>query len=94
MEQFTKDMNIIAKLDDEPNDVGGLTAAQLKAKFDEGGVALKEYINAVLLPELERIADNLPVKGEDYFTEADKAELVDEVISSLTVYGGETEDAA
>lgn len=50
--EFTKDMGIIAKLDDEPNDVGGLTAAQLKDKFDEGGVALKQYINETLLPEL------------------------------------------
>lgn len=45
-------MGIIAKLDDEPNDVGGLTAAQLKAKFDEAGEAVKEYLNATLLPEL------------------------------------------
>lgn len=53
MERLTKDMNIIARLDDEPNDVGGLTAAQLKAKFDEGGVELKRYLNEVLLPALE-----------------------------------------
>ena len=39
--EFTYDMDIISKLDDEPNDAGGLTAAQLKAKFDEGGKALK-----------------------------------------------------
>lgn len=51
--QFEKDMGIIAKLDDEPNDVGGLTAAELKAKFDEGGEALQAYLNGVLLPELE-----------------------------------------
>lgn len=50
--EFTKDMGIIAKLEDEPNDVGGLTAAQLKDKFDEGGAALKQYINETLLPEL------------------------------------------
>jgi hypothetical protein len=43
--KITKDMNIIAALDDEPNDVGGLSAAQLKAKFDEGGLALKTFIN-------------------------------------------------
>lgn len=50
--EFTKDMAIIQKLEDEPNDVGGLTAAQLKGKFDEGGTALKEYINGTLLPQL------------------------------------------
>ncbi len=54
VELFTKDMHIIAKLDDEPNDVGGMTAAQLKDKFDEGGLAIKEYINDVLHPALEK----------------------------------------
>lgn len=50
--QFTKDMEIIGKLSDTPNVDDGLTAAQLKAKFDEGGEAIKEYLNGVLLPEL------------------------------------------
>lgn len=54
IEQFSKDMLIISRLDDEPNDAGGLTAAQLKGKFDEGGAAVKEYLNNVLLPALER----------------------------------------
>ena len=55
IEKFNKNMAIIAALDDEPNDVGGLTAAELKAKFDEGGQALKDYLNATLLPALERL---------------------------------------
>lgn len=50
--KLTKDMGVIAKLDDEPNDVGGLSAAELKAKFDEAGAAIKEYLNETLLPEL------------------------------------------
>lgn len=50
--KLTKDMGIIAKLEDEPNDVGGLTAAQLKAKFDEAGEAVKAYLNDTLLAEL------------------------------------------
>ena len=54
-EKFNKDMKIISALDDEPNDVGGLTAAELKAKFDEGGEDLKEYINNTLLPALESL---------------------------------------
>ena len=32
-----------------------------------------------------------PVKGTDYYTETDKAEMVNAVIASLPVYGGETE---
>lgn len=46
-------MSIIALLPDEPNDVGGLSAEQLKEKFDEGGNALKEYLNKTLIPEVE-----------------------------------------
>lgn len=49
---FLRDMDIIAALDDQPNDVGGLTAAELKAKFDEGGKAIQEYINHTLIPEV------------------------------------------
>lgn len=52
------DLSIIQKLDDYPNDVGGLSAAELKAKFDEGALALQTYINTVLIPAL--IASNLP----------------------------------
>lgn len=51
--KLTKDMNIIQKLDDEPNDVGGLTAAELKAKFDEPANAVKDWINNTFIPEAE-----------------------------------------
>lgn len=51
--KVTKDMGIIGALADKPNDVGGLTAGQLKAKFDEAGAALKDYLNNTLTAELE-----------------------------------------
>ena len=51
------DLSIIQKLDDYPNDIGGLSAEQLKAKFDEGVLALQTYINTVLIPAL--IASNV-----------------------------------
>lgn len=53
LSRFEKDMGIIAALDDEPNDVGGLSAQQLKEKFDEGGQAVKRYLNETLSPEIE-----------------------------------------
>ena len=53
MTKFTKDMSIIQRLDDEPNDVGGLSPSALKEKFDEGGIALQKFINEQLIPELE-----------------------------------------
>ena len=55
--EFQDDLNIIQKLDDEPNDVGGLTAAELKAKFDEAGLTIQNWLNTVLLPAL--VAANL-----------------------------------
>ena len=50
IELLDGDLNIIAKLDDEPNDVGGLTSAELKAKFDEAGNTIQKYINETLIP--------------------------------------------
>lgn len=55
IEKFIKNMSIIAELDDEPNDVGGLSSAELKNKFDEGGKAIKDYLNDTLLPSLENL---------------------------------------
>lgn len=51
--RFTEDVNNISRLDDQPNDVGGMSAAELKAEFDKAGNSLKNYINEVLLPLLE-----------------------------------------
>lgn len=58
--KFETDMNIISRLDDEPNDVGGLSSAQLKAKFDEAGLAIQKYLNEVLLPSIQKELTNLP----------------------------------
>lgn len=55
IEKFNKNMAIIAALDDEPNDVGGMTSAELKNKFDEGGKALQTYMNEILIPALENL---------------------------------------
>lgn len=49
---FDDDMDIIAKLDDEPNAVGGLTAAELKAEFDRPGKTIQKYLNETLVPSL------------------------------------------
>ena len=54
---FDEDMDIIQKLDDEPNDVGGLSAEQLKAEFDSAGNKTKDFINNELIPSI--IAEEL-----------------------------------
>ena len=51
--RLTTDLDVIQKLDNEPNDVGGLSADELKAKFDEAPNAVKTWLNDVLLPFLE-----------------------------------------
>jgi hypothetical protein len=45
--------NNIASLDDLPNDVGGLTAAQLKAKFDQFGADFVAWFNATHIAEAD-----------------------------------------
>lgn len=77
IEKFEKDMKIIYPLDDYPNDAQGLTSEELKAKFDEGGEALKEYINTVLLPAL--IARNLGFERSDNVP----ADTIQEAIENL-----------
>ncbi len=72
-EKFNKNMQIISALDDEPNDVGGLTAAELKAKFDEGGEAIKKYLNETLIPAV--VADGAT---EEHRAEAEAARVAAE----------------
>ncbi len=62
IEELGAELDIISALEDEPNDVGGLTAAELKARFDEAGNIIKNYINGTLLPGLnaENIVFTLP----------------------------------
>lgn len=51
--KFTTDTAVIAGLADLPNATSGLTAAQLKAKFDESATAIKTYINDTLTVEVD-----------------------------------------
>ena len=51
--RVTDELGTVSTLDDRPNDTGGLTAAELKAKFDADAGALKDYVNDVLIPFLE-----------------------------------------
>ena len=74
--ELTENLDIISALDNEPNDEGGLSAPELKAKFDEGGNAIKDYINGTLIPDVsgmisssvaaaELAAGNLPNGGTE-----------------------------
>ena len=51
--EFSKDIKIITALGDNPNSDNALTAQGLKEKFDEGGKAIKTFINGTLIPEIQ-----------------------------------------
>jgi len=57
---FDNNMAIISMLDDEPNDVGGLSAEDLKREFDRSGKEIQEFLNDTLIPEVdEALGDTL-----------------------------------
>lgn len=78
--KLTKDLSIISKLSDEPNDTDGLTADELKAKFDEAGNSIKDYLNNTLTLEMDNAI------GESYKkpgTGIPKTDLAEDVQTSL-----------
>lgn len=52
-ERIPDNIDYIASLSNRPNDQEGMTATELKRRFDQAGADIKEYINLVLLPALE-----------------------------------------
>ena len=56
--KLTADVEIIQKLCTFPNREDGLTAEQLKEKFDRGSVEIRKYINTVLVPVLDKALPN------------------------------------
>lgn len=61
--KLTEDLNVISGLSVRPNAVEGMSAAQLRAKFDEAANKIKGYLNDTLIPELEEEAA-IPAVGE------------------------------
>lgn len=51
--QLTDSVAIIAALSTLPNQTDGLSASQLKAKFDEAATLIKTFLNDTLISELE-----------------------------------------
>ena len=50
---YSGDTDYISQLDDQPNDNDGLSAAELKAKFDQSGTEFIAFFNEEHLPEAE-----------------------------------------
>ena len=76
IEKLSADLDIISKLGDYPLADDGLEPDQFKAKFDEAGKIIKQYINEVLIPSLDELVDvDALLKGilDTTLTKADKA---------------------
>lgn len=56
--KLTADLAVIQKLSDLPNATEGLSAEQLKAKFDEAAETIQTWINETLIPAIK--AENIP----------------------------------
>lgn len=52
-----EDVEVISKLGDTPGNDDGLTAQQLKGRFDLAGVRIKNFLNTVLIPQLNQLVD-------------------------------------
>jgi hypothetical protein len=73
--KFTKDVEVIQKLSDLPNTTDGLTAEQLKAKFDEAALLVKTFLNSELIPAIQ--AKNIPF---DKTGEIDAADIQNAIV--------------
>ena len=71
MEKFTEDLNIIRSLPDNP----ALTSDDFRSKFDEAGKKIKEYLNNIVIPEIESKA------GKSEMTQLNKK--IDESLAEL-----------
>lgn len=63
-EEFAEDMDILQSLGDNPNADDGLSSAELKAKFDEGGLKIKAYL-LTMIGQMNRMVDDLNRQFED-----------------------------
>lgn len=50
--KFLEDLNIIAKLGDNPGTDNGLSTSAFRAKFDEAALKIQQYINDVIVPAI------------------------------------------
>lgn len=92
---MTGEVNNISQLSDTPSLIEGLSPDELKARFDLGGVRIKDYINNTLIPQLERYsaAANIgaqSVSGFDQFStvQAALATIISHVLDLEDEIGG------
>lgn len=83
--RVTDELGTVSTLDDRPNDTGGLTAAELKAKFDADAGTLKTYVNDVLIPFLEgtSAAESLGIATISGFSADNIQTALEEIIGAM-----------
>lgn len=79
------DLNIIQKLSDLPNSTEGLSANQLKAKFDEAALYIQKWLNEQFIPSI--VAENIP------FTSSLEIEA-DNLADAIVNVQGQVKDAS
>ncbi len=100
--QFLDDLKIIQRLGDQPNRIDGLSADEMKEKFDAGSIIIQEYINKTLLPELTAEFKTKSPAGYGYGgvveslgTAADESDLEFKLTSAMaTLSAGEAKQVA
>lgn len=68
IQPMNDDVQIIQHLSDNPNQDDGLSAAQMKEKFDAASVLIKAYLNGTLVPavqQLQKALNNGEIIGVD-----------------------------
>ena len=93
--RFDKEMDIIQKLSNLPNDTSneGLSAEALKKRFDQAGLLIQSYLNDTLIPKLT--AENIPfmpVSDIDLNTVQAAIEYVRELVREVSA--GSIDDRA
>lgn len=83
--RVTDELGTVSTLDDRPNDTGGLTAAELKAKFDADAGALKDYVNDVLIPFLEgtSAAESIGIATISSFSAGNVQTALEQIIGAM-----------
>ena len=83
--RVTDELGTVSTLDDRPNDTSGLTAAELKAKFDADSGTLKTYLNDVLIPFLEGMtaAASLGITTIPGFSAGDIQTALEQIVQAM-----------
>lgn len=67
IEKLVQDLAVISKLSDYPGSQDGLSTEEFKAKFDEAGLIIQQYLNDVIVPAIEEATpeegSSLPATG-------------------------------